>query len=204
MSWRLISGTNGHYEYNAELDKVRNSRTKKELKPRYNNNGLLCYRFRFEGMERLFSVNTVKNDTGIEGKPHVKICEVCGKEFKPLSARSKYCSKKCKAKHDTQTYQPWLRKRCKKYGVPFEKGITREAVIEKFNGTCCMCGKKVNREGNIKDWPTIDHIVPLSYGGAHEWENVQLLCLSCNSKKGLKVSDEEYDAFIDRLLHANC
>jgi 5-methylcytosine-specific restriction endonuclease McrA len=32
--------------------------------------------------------------------------------------------------------------------------------------------------------PTLDHIVPLSKGGLHSYENVQTLCSSCNSQKG--------------------
>lgn len=35
--------------------------------------------------------------------------------------------------------------------------------------------------------PTIDHIVPLSKGGAHSMENLTVACRPCNSRKGTKV-----------------
>ena len=37
------------------------------------------------------------------------------------------------------------------------------------------------------DPDTIDHVVPLSKGGEHSWENVVLACRSCNSRKGTKL-----------------
>ena len=40
---------------------------------------------------------------------------------------------------------------------------------------------------------TLDHKTPTSRGGAHEVENWQLLCQSCNSSKGV-LTQEEWDA----------
>lgn len=41
---------------------------------------------------------------------------------------------------------------------------------------CARCG----RCGNL----TLDHVVPLSKGGAHRLSNLQLLCRECNTAKG--------------------
>ena len=55
-------------------------------------------------------------------------------------------------------------------------------VLEKYDNKCLCCGR-----GNIK--LTMDHVLPLVLGGAHTIENVQPLCLSCNSKKYIKIID---------------
>ena len=53
------------------------------------------------------------------------------------------------------------------------KELRREMLI-KF-GICFNC--------HSEDDLTIDHIIPMSMGGAHEIDNLQVLCRSCNSRK---------------------
>lgn len=55
---------------------------------------------------------------------------------------------------------------------------------EKYNYTCLCCGKQ---EPKIK--LTEDHIIPLSLGGNNYIENIQPLCISCNSSKRIKTTD---------------
>lgn len=53
------------------------------------------------------------------------------------------------------------------------------ALIERDGHQCKTCSSIQNI--------TIDHITPLSKGGSDELENLQLLCRSCNSRKGNKT-----------------
>lgn len=71
--------------------------------------------------------------------------------------------------------------------------ITLEKLIERDKGICHICGKKVAKQERMKAgvksvlhaaYPTVDHIIPISRGGSHTWENVKLAHLSCNSIKG--------------------
>jgi hypothetical protein len=54
-----------------------------------------------------------------------------------------------------------------------------EAIVQSFGGCCVYCGS-----GSKKI--TMDHIQPISKGGAHSKENVVPACKSCNSRKGAK------------------
>lgn len=53
------------------------------------------------------------------------------------------------------------------------------SLKEKHNQMCALC-KKVEKL-------TVDHIVPLSKGGANYITNIQPLCMPCNSKKSAKI-----------------
>lgn len=51
-----------------------------------------------------------------------------------------------------------------------------KSILEEHDYACVICGTKDNI--------VIDHIVPLSKGGTNTLDNVQPLCISCNSVKG--------------------
>ena len=59
-------------------------------------------------------------------------------------------------------------------------------IFERDDWVCQLCGLPVDREARAPAprSPSLDHIVPLSRGGAHSRANVQLACLGCNIKKG--------------------
>lgn len=59
-------------------------------------------------------------------------------------------------------------------------------VADACGSECQICGVECLRSmrGTKGDCaPEIDHIIPLSRGGRHVRENVQLLCRKCNMKK---------------------
>ncbi len=57
-------------------------------------------------------------------------------------------------------------------------------LLAGYDFTCLCCGK---REPEIK--LTADHVVPLAKGGTNFIDNIQPLCLSCNTSKGVKTID---------------
>lgn len=63
------------------------------------------------------------------------------------------------------------------------------ALVEKHNHTCVYCGisedeLKVKWGGKQFIKLTMDHIIPISKGGLNVIENIQPLCISCNTRKG--------------------
>ena len=56
-----------------------------------------------------------------------------------------------------------------------------EALCVKYHNMCLCCHRKRKM--------TPDHVVPLSRGGSNTIANIQPLCGSCNSRKGVKTKD---------------
>ena len=73
----------------------------------------------------------------------------------------------------------------------FDENVTLNNVFKKYDGKCQCCGRLLSFEAEVceNDYPSIDHVIPLSRGGTHEWDNVQLLCRGCNIKKSNKIID---------------
>jgi len=67
--------------------------------------------------------------------------------------------------------------------------ISADVLIERDGNLCRLCDTEIdlNVPRNSRWGATIDHIVPLSKGGADELENLQLAHWICNIKKGSKV-----------------
>ncbi|HEX6853357.1 MAG TPA: HNH endonuclease [Candidatus Polarisedimenticolaceae bacterium] len=60
-----------------------------------------------------------------------------------------------------------------------EVRFTRRNIFYRDRNRCQYCGRVfAQQELNL------DHVVPLSRGGASTWENVVCACIACNSRKG--------------------
>jgi 5-methylcytosine-specific restriction endonuclease McrA len=53
---------------------------------------------------------------------------------------------------------------------------------------CQICGVVLDwsKRGSRKLWPSLDHIVPITKGGEHTYENCRMVHLGCNASKGNK------------------
>ena len=113
-------------------------------------------------------------------------CVVCGKE-----TTNRYCcSIECSNKRNNQIKE--VRRRAKLKEALIDKGITLQALYERDNGVCYICGDLCDW-GDKKEtpvcvlcgdrYPSIDHVVPLVKGGKHEWVNVRLAHRICNTIK---------------------
>ncbi len=67
--------------------------------------------------------------------------------------------------------------------VPFHRrsALSRRAVFARDESRCQYCGGHAD---------SIDHVVPRSKGGPHEWDNVVAACRPCNLRKRDRSPDE--------------
>ena len=71
--------------------------------------------------------------------------------------------------------------------LPFDKrvAVKKANLMVRDNGTCQYCGKSLSH-----GQATIDHVIPVSRGGKHDWKNVVLSCKECNNVKADRLPDE--------------
>lgn len=70
--------------------------------------------------------------------------------------------------------------------------INHLAVFEFHNWICVICGSSIDKNIRFPDEnaATLEHIVPLSRGGKHEWSNVAPAHAKCNYDKDDKMMEE--------------
>jgi hypothetical protein len=64
-------------------------------------------------------------------------------------------------------------------------GLTKHRLFIRDRQICAYCGNRF-----VETELTVEHIVPVSRGGRHEWTNVVTACRSCNTRKGNRRPEE--------------
>ena len=93
----------------------------------------------------------------------------------------------------SSTLKSSLKKRSKEYEVKFSMSLTeiREMLYLAYSRPCRYCKKKLDVTNMV-----CDHKHPISSGGGSYKSNLQMICASCNTKKG-PLTDKEYKTFIN-------
>lgn len=114
-----------------------------------------------------------------QNKP-VRDCAGCGTAHR----RTKYCSHTCMVSTNARIFQarnrPGLTTLTSERVDPF-------VVFSRDGWRCYICGEetpKLLRGTSEPRAPQIDHIIPLSSGGAHSYDNTACACRQCNLAKG--------------------
>lgn len=123
-------------------------------------------------------------------------CAECGNLFYNPSPNVLTCSAECSRKRNRRISRMIYKGRINKKNL-IDKDINLTKLYKKYDGICYLCGqqcdwndKVVTHEGHIivgGKYPSIEHVVPLSKGGMHSWDNVKLACMKCNALKGDKI-----------------
>jgi len=117
-------------------------------------------------------------------------CKHCLRSFTPKygNQRRVFCSQVC-VRRDAKAGRPRTHfARAKLFGVKREYfNVLR--IFDRDKWRCQLCGIKTPkslRGKQLNNSPELDHIIPLSVGGGHVWDNCQCACRRCNIAKSNK------------------
>lgn len=98
--------------------------------------------------------------------------------------RNEFCSIQCQKKYSNKKHADHRRKTIKANGK-VDWSITLKKLVKRDNNICHICGHAVNMKSHYNSdfYGSIDHVIPLSKGGTHSWDNVKLAHRKCNCEK---------------------
>lgn len=121
--------------------------------------------------------NAVAFNRGVQ--LHLDFCEGCGSVIPSNRKRCAACqrnieARRCNAKKERRRLAAFTNE---------SATITVRALFERDSGVCWLCGKtcNINADTNDNEYPSIDHVIPISHGGLDKWDNVKLAHRICNS-----------------------
>lgn len=120
-----------------------------------------------------------------------KRCPICQKDF-PARPNAKYCGERCRKRQAKRAKKTLTHKqRCYLHHRRYTP-IDPYKVFDRDNWLCGICFAPVDRDTVAPDplAPSLDHRIPLSKGGHHEWDNVRCAHFGCNSIKSDKLDEE--------------
>ena len=115
-------------------------------------------------------------------------CQKCGQLF-ITRKNTKFCSRECLTANNNSRHKDRRLKRIKNVR---REGIDLKKLYLRDKGVCWLCRTscdwndyKITEKAFVagENYPSIDHVVPLSKGGSHTWDNVRLAHRGCNRIK---------------------
>jgi hypothetical protein len=124
---------------------------------------------------------------GLRQTPHEVVCGECGTVFIGKHPSARWCSTTCATRHWGRVKS--RRRKPRITALPY----TDRQIYIRDKWRCHICGKRISQNTKWPDplSPSIDHLVPLSLGGADEPSNVAAAHLSCNRAKGVSATGEQ-------------
>jgi len=119
-------------------------------------------------------------------------CIECGADFTKVSSAHKWCSPLCRGRGSSRAT-----KRRRRNIVAGCRGSQNDyadvEIFERDGWRCHLCGKKIRRDVDRRrpSGATIDHLVPLSLGGADVRENVAAAHRACNVAKNVAAVGDQ-------------
>lgn len=119
-------------------------------------------------------------------------CDECDITFYDPHPNVLTCSTSCSRSRKNRLQRLYMNDRYNEYNL-IDKDITLEVLYERDEGLCYLCDELCNYEDHERtvegyyiagaSHPSIDHVIPISKGGLHAWNNVKLAHHRCNTLK---------------------
>lgn len=105
-----------------------------------------------------------------------KCCKECGKHYETTRSRSCYCSEECSSRYENRQKEITRRKRISMNGK-VHWDISIERLMKRDKNICYLCERHVDNtvDPNADNYPSIEHVMPISKGGTHTWTTCVLL-----------------------------
>lgn len=116
-------------------------------------------------------------------------CNVCGVALGGSSR--KQCSDACRSEANRRSRSAYKQRRraMKKGAGGLAERVVAQEIFERDGWLCGICRRPIDPFATYpsRRSASLDHVVPLSWGGAHVALNVQAAHLGCNMDKGARV-----------------
>lgn len=96
--------------------------------------------------------------------------------------------------YDTEDIE-WNKPRIKQNRKKFSSD-ERKIIYKNADGKCQLCGRNIDYENM-----TLDHITPISQGGADDLENIQCTCEACNLFKSNILPAKFFDRITEIFMY---
>lgn len=123
-------------------------------------------------------------------------CDQCREWYTGRRKASRFCSPRCRRRQ---------RKADGDNGRQIARSV-RKAVLTRDGGVCQLCGRVTDAndyvltsEGHTvvgRRYPSLDHIIPRSFGGGNDEWNLRCACHGCNTDRGDNLQVEELGELI--------
>ena len=118
-------------------------------------------------------------------------CDVAFTALTRTSAPHHYCSAVCRRAVGRRKAKHTKRERNKLPAWAVRGDVSLSSLHARSKGRCVQCKcKTVICKTHRPDQATADHIVPMSKGGLHTQDNLQLMCHKCNSAKSNTIDGD--------------
>lgn len=117
---------------------------------------------------------------------YLTTCCMCGTRFSSYFRNQISCSPQCAYQRNIVTATNAVHRRRARMSPLQNVKFNIADLLDRDNYTCSLCGGSIQTDLPKRHpmSPSMDHVQPISKGGAHTWDNLQAAHLRCNMSKG--------------------